>query len=153
MKDLELTIYRHTPNTEPDRNNIGDLHIENDFFCHTLEDEIRPDGVKIYGKTAIPAGRYEVIMSFSNRFQRVMPLLLDVPMFEGVRIHGGNTSEHTHGCPLVAFNTDGKKIWKTAEKQLTEILLEAIEEDRSIFITIKNSFLSYDKKLKKDTLT
>lgn len=142
MNELDLVIYRHTPNTEGDRNIIGDLHLDGNFFCHTLEDEIRPDGEKVYGKTAIPAGRYKVVLTKSIRFNRVMPLLLDVPMFTGIRLHGGNTSEDSKGCPLVAFNTDYKKIWGSAEKKLTQLLSEF---NGDIYITIKNSFLSYDR--------
>jgi hypothetical protein len=146
---MELTIHRHTLNTKTDRNIIGDLFIDGEFFCYTLEDEIRPEGVKVYGATCIDAGRYKVILTKSNRFKRIMPLLLNVPNFEGIRIHGGNTSKDTHGCPLVAFNTDYKKIWGTAEKELTKRLQEA---EGDIYITIKNSFLSYDRDLKRETV-
>jgi hypothetical protein len=146
---MELTIHRHTLNTKTDRNIIGDLFIDGEFFCYTLEDEIRPEGVKVYGATCIDAGRYKVILTKSNRFKRIMPLLLNVPNFEGIRIHGGNDSKDTHGCPLVAFNTDYKKIWGTAEKELTKRLQEA---DGDIYITIKNSFLSYDRELKRETV-
>ena len=146
---MNLVLYRHTPNIDKDRNIIGDLHIDGKFFCHTLEDEIRPDGEKVYGKTAIPAGKYELILTVSNRFKRLMPLLVDVPMFSGVRLHGGNTSEDSHGCPLIAFNTDNVKIWGTAERSLTKLLKEASEPHA---IEIKNSFLSYDRLLKRDSL-
>lgn len=142
----ELTIYRHTPNTKGDRNIIGDLHIDGEFFCFVLENEIRPDKVKVFGKTAIAAGQYKVELTMSNRFKRVMPILLNVPMFTGVRLHGGNTSEDSHGCPLIAFNTDYKKIWGSAERSLTKLLKE---HDGDIYITIKNSFLSYDRELKR----
>ena len=60
------------------------------FLCHTLEDVVRDAGVKIHGQTAIPKGTYELIVSFSNRFKKRLPLLLNVPNFEGIRIHGGN---------------------------------------------------------------
>jgi len=149
---FEMYIYRHTPNIEGDRNIIGALHFEDDFFCHTLEDEKRPDGEKVYGKTCIAPGRYRVLLTMSNRFKRVMPLLVDVPMFEGVRLHGGNTSEDSHGCPLIAFNTDYQKIWGTAERAMTKKLKEVEMEGKEIYITIKDSFLSYDRELKRETI-
>ena len=144
-KDLDLYVYRHTANTDGDRCVIGDLYIEDDFFCFTLEDELRDRSVKVYGKTCIKADRYEVVLTVSNRFKRLMPLLLNVPMFEGIRIHGGNTSVDTLGCILVAFETDFKKIWRTAEKTLTKKLKDwkDLNPDGKIFINIENKFLTY----------
>ena len=60
--------------------------------------------MKIKGKTAIPAGKYEVVVTMSNRFKRLMPLLLDVEGFDGIRIHGGNSHDDTDGCLLIAKN-------------------------------------------------
>ncbi len=142
---MELNLYRHTYNTKGDRNIIGDLFIDGVFFCHTLEDEKRADGLKVYGETAIPSGTYNVKVTMSNRFKRLMPLLIDVPMFKGIRMHGGNTSKDSHGCPLVAFNTDFKKIWGTAERKLTAKLKEA----DFITISIEDRPLTYDKENKK----
>lgn len=83
---------------------IGKLYIDGVKFCDTLEDKVRPDGVKVYGETAIPAGTYKVIITWSNRFKRKLPLLLNVPGFDGIRIHPGNTAVDTHGCILVGVN-------------------------------------------------
>lgn len=147
-KTIELLIKRYIYNdskiTGGEANNIGDFFIDGEFFCYSLEDEIRFD--KVYGKTAIPDGRYKVILTRSNRFKRVMPLLINVPNFEGVRLHGGNTAENSHGCPLIAFNTDRVRIWGTAEKVLTK-KLQAFEEkylDGEIWLTIENKHLSYE---------
>lgn len=82
-----------------DDSTIGEISIDGEFVCYTLEDKVRD--VKIQNVTAIPYGKYEVIINFSNRFQKYMPLLLKVPGFEGVRVHPGNKSADTEGCILV----------------------------------------------------
>jgi hypothetical protein len=82
-----------------DDSTIGELSIDGVFTCYTLEDKVR--AVKIHSVTAIPYGKYEVIINFSNRFKEYMPLLLKVPGFEGIRIHAGNKSTDTEGCILV----------------------------------------------------
>jgi len=82
-----------------DNSTIGELSIDGKFECYTLEDVERKE--KVFGKTAIPKGTYEVIMTMSNRFKKMMPLLLNVPDYAGVRIHSGNKAEDTEGCILL----------------------------------------------------
>ena len=82
---------------------IGTLSIDGDRICDTLEDadrKLEEGGKKIYGKTAIPRGKYEVKITWSNRFKKYMMQVMEVPQVEGIRIHAGNTHENTDGCPL-----------------------------------------------------
>ncbi|MEN2673368.1 DUF5675 family protein [Herbaspirillum huttiense] len=95
---MKLLLQRE-PSTK--QSTPGKLFIDGQFECHTLEDIVRPRGVKVYGQTAIPAGTYQVVLTMSPRFKRVLPLLLNVPGFEGIRIHPGNKAEDTDGCILV----------------------------------------------------
>lgn len=82
---------------------LGELSIDGQFFCYTVEDKVRPFGEKVFGKTAIPAGTYKVIINMSNHFKKEMPLLLNVPGFEGVRIHSGNTADDSEGCIIIGM--------------------------------------------------
>lgn len=84
--------------------NLGKFFVDGKLLGQTLEDQDRhleDGGEKIPGETAIPRGRYKVQLSYSQRFKRIMPEVLDVPGFAGIRIHGGNKEEDTHGCPLL----------------------------------------------------
>ncbi|MDQ3185469.1 MAG: DUF5675 family protein [Pseudomonadota bacterium] len=114
---------------------IGKLYVNDQFECYTLEDKVRP--VKIKGKTAIPAGRYEVVINHSQRFNRLLPLFLNVPNFEGVRIHAGNTAADTEGCILVGETKDVGFIGQS--KPAFERLfnkLKAASETEKIFMEI-----------------
>jgi Family of unknown function (DUF5675) len=96
---------------------IGELFVDGDFEAFTLEDPIREiEGEpvelwKIKGDTAIPAGTYKVDLTMSQRFQRILPIILDVPGFEGIRIHCGNTNADTEGCPLVGSSKGVEMIY------------------------------------------
>ena len=117
---------------------IGRLEIPNVFSCYTVEDAERE--TKIKGKTAIPTGRYEIIVNKSERFKRDMPLLLNVPNFTGIRIHAGNTKEDTEGCILPNFVYAGHGFGlysKMAEKVLGDLIKKAVKQKEKVFITIK----------------
>lgn len=94
---------------------IGKLYIDGHYLCDTLEDTVR-NGVKIAGKTAIPAGTYQVKKTMSPRFKKILPEILNVPGFTGVRIHAGNTAADTDGCLLLGLN---KKKGQVLESQTT----------------------------------
>lgn len=92
---------------------IGKLYIDDNYFCDTLEDTVRDlnkDGKfdngekKIKGETAIPYGTYEIKWTYSPRFKKYTPQLMNVPSFEGIRIHAGNTNASTSGCLLLGEN-------------------------------------------------
>ena len=85
----------------------GILYVDGFGFCKTLEDEEREK--KIISVTAIPKGTYEVVISYSNRFKKLLPLLLNVPNYSGVRIHSGNTAENTEGCILIGMSDGNDK--------------------------------------------
>lgn len=119
---------------------IGKLEVDGEFFCDTLEDRIRDLSreKKIPGKTAIPAGRYDVVVNISPRFKRKLPRLLNVPGFEGILIHRGNTPEDTAGCILVGENkAKGRVINSTPyELRLTEMIERVQAAGETITIEI-----------------
>ena len=121
---------------------IGELSVNNNYVCDTLEDRVRPTGEKVYGETAIPSGTYTVTLSYSNRFKKTMPEILNVPNFSGIRIHCGNSSKDTEGCLLVG-KWDGKtENWisdsKNSYNKLYSLLEEAFNKKENITITIKD---------------
>ena len=119
---------------------IGKLYIDGKYFCDTLEDQVRnlANEKKIPKQTAIPVGVYEVIVNISPRFRRKLPRLLDVPGFDGILIHRGNTAEDTAGCILAGENRKRGKVVNSTryEQQLTRILERAQEKGEKITIEI-----------------
>lgn len=111
MKDIEIVLIRKIYS---DKSTIGELFINNELFCNTLEDVVRE--TKVYGETAIPAGTYQVIINLSKRFKCNMPLLINVPGFEGIRIHPGNHKDNTEGCILLGKYNKNKPNWISNSK-------------------------------------
>lgn len=98
---------------------IGKLYIDDAYFCDTLEDTVRDINKsgkfdngeqKIKGKTAIPYGTYEIKWTYSPRFKKYTPQLMNVPSFEGIRVHAGNTSDDTEGCLILGENKQVGKV-------------------------------------------
>lgn len=116
---------------------LGRLSIDGTEECYTVEDCVR-EGPKVPGETAIPAGRYKVIITHSPRFRRPLPLLLDVPGFTGVRIHPGNTVADTEGCILPGRirTTDGVSESRLAFDALYRQIVEALDAGEEVWITI-----------------
>ncbi len=127
---------------------IGTLSIDGVRFCDTLEDKNRdhnkdgdlndPGEGKVYAKTAIPFGTYKVIVNRSPKFKRELPRLLDVPHFEGILIHRGNTVKDSAGCILVGENkVKGQVINSTQyENELVKRLKSAIKKGEEVEIEI-----------------
>jgi hypothetical protein len=129
---MRITIERLTMTSTT---TIGKMYLNGEYFGYTLEDVNRD--VKIKHQTCIPAGLYKVVLTVSNRFKRLMPLLIDVPNFKGIRIHGGNTHKNTSGCPMVAERRlNDNTIQGSLEKELTKRLKEC----DNIEIEIINKF-------------
>lgn len=134
---------------------IGKLYVNGEYFCDTLEDTDRGltsempiskvKDIKIYGKTAIPTGTYKIVMNvisetFKNRswakpYGGKLPRLVNVPGYEGVLIHVGNTADDTSGCLLVGRN---KVVGKVTESTATFVeLMNILRDDSNIEITIE----------------
>lgn len=131
---------------------IGKLYIDGIFFADTLEDPIRdlkdlnhdgdfndPGEGKIYGETAIPCGRYQVIVSYSPKFEKRLPELLKVPGFMNIRIHAGANAKHTEGCILVGENKEKGRLVNGPyyQTQLVQMIDDSFENNETCFITIK----------------
>ena len=123
---------------------IGKLYVDDTYFCDVLEDKDR--GLdssmseseilekKVKGQTAIPTGHYVINITYSPKYKRMMPLLLDVKGFSGIRIHSGNTSKDTEGCLIVGKN---KKVGMVLESRDTyKRLFKMMQDQKEITIDI-----------------
>jgi hypothetical protein len=138
VKRVELT----------DESSISEWSIDGKFECYGIEDKDRGllssmseseiKALKIYGKTAIPKGTYQVVLSFSNRFKKYLPELLNVKGYAGVRIHPGNTAADSEGC-LLPGTTKAKNFVGNSVKAFNTLFakMKTVEKKEKIFITIK----------------
>ena len=130
-----LTVVR-----EPSKNGctLGELLLDGTHEAWTVEDVVRD--VKIPGETAIPAGKYRVVLTMSKRFGKVLPELLNVPNYEGVRIHSGNTAADTEGCILVGEEKSATGVLRSREAmvELMAALTGVIENGEQVWIEVKN---------------
>lgn len=124
---------------------IGDLYINGKWFCNTIEDKDRGlndtmelktiQREKVYGKTAIPTGRYKVSITYSPKYKKNMPLLENVKGFEGIRIHSGNTEKDSLGCIIVGEN---KKKGVVINSRVTyNKLMDILKNEKEIYIIIE----------------
>lgn len=127
---LHLTLRRRKFN---DTCTIGQLILNGHPFCYTLEDRVRPVGApKVPGETAIPYGYYKGRTTMSDRFKRELPILLNVPGFDGIRIHAGNSDKDTRGCILVGQTTNWTSTVGGSRAALGELLAE-LEKHGGLF--------------------
>jgi hypothetical protein len=123
---------------------LGELYLNGKLFCYTVEDKVRDinnDGdlddigeTKVYGETAIPKGTYKVILSMSNRFKKVLPEILNVKGFTGIRIHNGNGAIDSHGCIIIGMNKTKTGV-SESRIALTK-LMNILTKEKEISITI-----------------
>ena len=112
------------------------------YFCDTLEPtwrDYKNGARKIKGRSAIPEGRYAVVISWSPKMQKWLPILLGVPMFNGIRIHAGNTTHDTEGCILVGENLKVGMVLNsnTWLKRLKDKIVEAKDRGEAVWITVR----------------
>lgn len=141
---MQITIQR--PEIKDVTFTISSLMVDTVYFSDCLEDRDRGlyqadtlqyiNSIKVKHETCIPYGTYQVIMSFSNKFQKYLPELLNVPGFEGIRIHSGNSEVDSSGCILLGIKQENKVV--QSKNILTKFikLIEATVKKEKVFITI-----------------
>ena len=124
---------------------IGKLYINGKYFCDTLEDvdrglddsmsEDEIKQLKVKTQTAIPVGIYTVLLTYSPKYKKVMPLINNVKGYSGIRIHSGNSSKDTEGCLLVGKNTVIGRL--TDSRNTFNALFKRLQQKGSNKITIE----------------
>lgn len=143
MQDLILLLERKKHNATSTE---GNLYIDGKWFCNTIEDKVRsPLGSlwnklkKVYAKTAIPYGTYPVLVTWSNRFNRMLTGVFNVPDFDGIRIHNGTSEASSAGCIIVSYKDDDANHRLLNDKGAMNDLCKIVEEaqkTRKVFLKI-----------------
>ncbi len=127
-------------------NTQGKLYIDGKYFCETIEDKVRAKAgfwkriFKIYAKTAIPYGRYPVLVTWSNKFQRMLTGIFNVPDYEGIRIHNGVSELSSAGCIIVSYQRQSNGSLVNDKSAMNDLCSDVTEAQKTgkIFITITN---------------
>lgn len=142
---MEILVVRKDRTEE---STVSEVYVDGKFECWAIEDKDRGlkdsmseadiKKLKVHGKTAIPTGRYQVVLSFSNRFQKYLPEVLHVKGYAGIRIHPGNTAADSEGC-ILPGKAKGKNVVQQSRPAFEALFkkMKAVEKKEKIFITIQ----------------
>lgn len=143
---IRIDRFYYTKNTT-----IGRLYINNEYFGYTLEDTVRPYGIKVDEHTAIPLNNkktlFKVGVTYSNRFGKEMPLIYNVDTynlkaggikFGGVRFHGGNNHTNTEGCVLVAEYWNKDDLISSSLSDKLTIRVKELQNTCEVYLLIRN---------------
>lgn len=133
---VKRTVYTQT-------STISEMTLDGKHICSILEDKVRGlNEAKIFGKTAIPAGRYQITVDYSNAFGKDMPHVNNVPGFAGIRIHSGNDPADTEGCLIVGVYDPAHPDWVSGSRDVFAKVFPLIQEllkAGTLFVNIQNT--------------
>lgn len=131
---MKLTLQRYLFDNDY---TMGLLFIDGLYFCDTIEDKFRGNdlkGKKVYGETCIPYGVYDIKITYSLKYKKNMPQIMDVPYFTGIRIHSGNTAKDSFGCVIIGIKSENGKVLES--RKTYNALIKRLETAKNIKIDI-----------------
>jgi len=146
---MGIALFQLTRKTYRGLTTIGELKFPNEETCYTLEDVVRAWGIKDGGNTAIPAGRYHMTVSMSQKFKRDMVMIYTEPnqyelkaggiQFKGIRIHGGNTHLSSWGCIIVGrTKVSDERIQGSCESEITQLVKQYLASGLECILEVRN---------------